>query len=178
MVTMHIHCVQYVMEARRKTSMLKGTAHTWKSVVISGILGIPHTVAIVAIKGEMNSRELIHCLVDSGALLPSNVHTASLWHGGEKLEPNYKAQGDSRKDGLMIRLQIHDRGPQILTTKMGTIMPRLVNSSQLQRLQAAGATLAELDAAMEAGIEGFRCDCRFAEHSNERCGIWLPTRGI
>ena len=31
---------------------------------------------------------------------------------------------------------------------------------------------------MEAGIEGFRCDCRFAKHSNERWGIWLPTRGV
>ena len=115
--------------------------------------------------------------MDSGALLPSNRHTVSLWLGGEELKLNCRAPGDIKKDGLMIRLKIHNGSPQILTTKMGTLIPRLVDSSQLQRLQAAGATLAELDAAMEAGIEGFRCNCRFAEHSNKRCDIWLPTRG-
>ena len=179
-ITVHVQCAQYAIEARNTTRMhkrLKGLTHTWRSVVISGIIGSPSTVAIVAIKKDTSGKELLDCLVDAGALLLSERHTASLWLGDEKMELDRRDAECRMVDGSMIRLRIRDKGPQIQTTKVGTLMPRLVDSSQLQRLQEAGATIRELDIAMEAGIEGFRCNCRFAGHFNRQCSIWLPARG-
>ena len=179
-ITVHVQCAQHAIKARdttRMIKMLKGLTHSWRSVVISGIIGSPDSVAIVAIKKDTSGRELLDCLVDAGALLLSERHTASIWLGGEEIEHDRRDAECRMVDGSTLRLKIRGKGPQLRTAKVGTLMPRLTNSSQIQRLQEAGATITELDIAMEAGIEGFRCNCRFAGHFNRQCNIWLPSRG-
>ena len=179
-ITVHIQCAQNAIIARdttRRIKMRKGLTHSWRSVIISGIIGSPDSVAIVAIKEDTSGRELLDCLVDAGALLLSERHIASMWLGGEEIEQDQRDAGGRIPDGSILRLKILENGPQIRTAKVGTLMPRLTNSLQMQRLQEAGATIAELDTALEAGIEGFRCNCRFAGHFNRQCNIWLPSRG-
>ena len=159
---------------RRKETMTRAKSPYW-SVMITNITKDPGSVLLTAIRGSSHVQELIDQLADAG-MLPLERQHISLWLGEAMLDENKSFWDNGLLDESVVRLEQAEHPPMAMA-KVGTIQPRIVNSGQLQNLRNSGATQAELQEAMAAGIEGFRCGCSQAHHFSKQCSVWLSERG-
>ena len=160
------------------------------SIVISDVDTSRDTVAVLAVTGSSLVADVLDMLQDAEVFDYSERSLASLWLAGTLLDREKKLSSCKVKDSAIISLVMNGRtkrswtpkpGPLIWEAKgsgTGSSVERLYNNSQLQQMEAAGATQAEIQFAVAAGIAGYQCSCQHAHARGNTCEAWLPVRGV
>ena len=140
-------------------------------------------ILMVAVTRATPVWEVLDYMEEAGAILDGDKAETTLMLGSKELASTKTLGTYGVKDLSIIMMSSQSCRPieeTFLVTK-GTdtgACSRLSNHSQLQQMQALGATELELAASVRAGIAGFQCGCHWASMAGRRCKRWLPARGI